>query len=220
MNSKTKKRMMVVAGVIAIVVIVLFAVVGAGAGAQVTSVSDLAAGKNADKKVEVSGIVVDNSYAVDADGVLTFQIAGEDGEGQLDVCYDKGVSSTFGNGVTAICTGRMDNGVLNCSELVTKCPSKYESGSSAIGVARLLGYESSTMVGKTVKVTGVAASVGPATNDVRFILLDSDDASKQIDVVFAAAMPDDVVDGVTVVATGALQNADGTFLATDVAVAR
>ena len=41
--------------------------------------------------------------------------------------YQGAASSTFGDDVTAICTGRVgDDGVLRCSELVTKCPSKYE----------------------------------------------------------------------------------------------
>lgn len=218
MNSKMKKRMIAVAGIIAIVVIALFAVVGAGAGAQVASVSDVANGKYADKKIEVSGIVADNSYAVDQQGVLTFQIKGDDDAGLLNVRYDKGVSSTFGNGVTAICTGRMENGVLNCSELVTKCPSKYESGSSALSVGQLLGYDSNSMIGKTVKVSGSVNALGPVTAEVRFQLRDADAA--QLSIVYAAALPDAVADGTNVVVTGALQDDKGTFLATDVALAR
>lgn len=218
MNSKMKKRMIAVAGIIAIVVVALFAVVGAGAGAQVASVSDVANGKYADKKIEVSGIVADNSYAVDQQGVLTFQIKGDDDAVLLNVRYDKGVSSTFGNGVTAICTGRMENGVLNCSELVTKCPSKYESGSSALSVGQLLGYDSNSMIGKTVKVSGSVNALGPVTAEVRFQLRDADAA--QLSIVYAAALPDAVADGTNVVVTGALQDDKGTFLATDVALAR
>ena len=78
MNSKMKKRMVVVGGIIVIVVILLAAVLGGGMSAKVVSVSDLANGSYADKKIQVSGTVVDNSYSVDADGALQFDIAAED----------------------------------------------------------------------------------------------------------------------------------------------
>lgn len=46
---------------------------------------------------------------------------------QLEVEYKGAASSTFGNDVVAICTGRLDDaGTLQCAELITKCPSKYE----------------------------------------------------------------------------------------------
>lgn len=71
---------------------------------------------------------------------------------QLEVRYDGAASSTFGNDVTAICTGKInDAGVLECSELVTKCPSKYENADSALTVEQLLGYGES-VYGKVVKV--------------------------------------------------------------------
>ena len=35
--------------------------------------------------------------------------------------------ATFGAGVVAICTGTVDGKTLEASEMVTKCPSKYES---------------------------------------------------------------------------------------------
>jgi D-alanyl-D-alanine carboxypeptidase len=47
----------------------------------------------------------------------------------------------FENDVTAICTGKKGkDGVLVCSELVTKCPSKYESDEDALSIADLLDY--------------------------------------------------------------------------------
>ena len=81
MNSKTKRRMIVVAGIIVLVIIVLLAVVGGGSSAKVVSVSELAANNYADKKVKVSGLVVANSYEVDPQGVLTFDIEDESGAG-------------------------------------------------------------------------------------------------------------------------------------------
>ncbi len=57
--------------------------------------------------------------------MLTFKIYDPEGDPatQLEVRYDGAASSTFGNDVTAICTGKInDAGVLECSELVTRVP--------------------------------------------------------------------------------------------------
>ncbi len=220
-NSKTKRRMIVVAGIIAVVVIVLLAVVGGGSSAKVVSVSDLATNNYPDKKVQVSGLVVANSYEVDQSGVLTFDIEDENNSGgaTVHVSYDKGVSATFGNGIKAICTGRMDeNGTLVCSDLVTQCPSKYEKASDALTVSRLVGY-GSTMYEKTTKVAGIvqAGTLGAATQSVRFVLQD-DETAEQLSIVFEGALSDQVKDGAQVVVTGALSSDGSRFLASDVAL--
>ena len=220
MNSKMKKRMVAVGGVIVIVVIVLMAFVGGGNAAKVVSVGDAAGGAYESKKVQVSGLVVDNSYTVDPAGVLSFDIAAEDDPTQavkLRVVYDKGVSATFGNGISAICTGRVQDGMLVCTELVTKCPSKYENATEALSVAKLKGYDLQAMEGTTVKVAGSVAQLGDVTSAERLVISDSADASATLGVVFSGALPADVAEGSSVVLTGAL-DADGRFLATEVAL--
>ncbi|MGN0073578.1 MAG: cytochrome c maturation protein CcmE [Coriobacteriales bacterium] len=220
MNSKVKKRMVGVGGVIVIVVILLLAFAGGGSAAKVVSVADAAAGGYDDKKVQVSGLVVDNSYSVDANGALSFDIADEGDAAQLTrlhVVYDKGVSSTFGNGVNAICTGRIQDGQLVCTELVTKCPSKYESATEALSVAKLRGYELESMAGTTVKVAGTVTKLGDVTSSVRMQVADADGSSAVLDVAFTGALPDGVSEGTAVVLTGTLQG-DATFLATEVAL--
>jgi cytochrome c-type biogenesis protein CcmE len=210
--------MAAVGGIIVIVVILALAVVSGSTSATVASVDQVASGEMEGKKVEVSGTVVDNSYDIDADGVLTFDIYDPEGDEAIvaHISYDKGVSSTFGNGVVAICTGRMDGGVLVASELVTKCPSKYENAQDALTVERLLGYGES-MLGKTTKVTGLvrAGSLADVTSDTRFVI--EDDAGNSLPIHFEGALSDEVTDGVSVVIMGALDE-DGTFLATDVAL--
>ena len=220
MNSKMKKRMVAVGGVIVIVVIVLMAFVGGGNAAKVVSVGDAASGAYESKKVQVSGLVVDNSYTVDPAGVLSFDIAAEDDPAQavkLRVVYDKGVSATFGNGISAICTGRVQDGMLVCTELVTKCPSKYENATEALSVAKLKGYDLQAMEGTTVKVAGSVAQLGDVTGAERLVIADAADASATLGVVFSGALPADVAEGSSVVLTGAL-DADGRFLATEVAL--
>jgi cytochrome c-type biogenesis protein CcmE len=110
----------------------------------------------------------------------------------------------------------MDGGVLVASELVTKCPSKYENAQDALTVERLLGYGES-MLGKTTKVTGLvrAGSLADVTSDTRFVI--EDDAGNSLPIHFEGALSDEVTDGVSVVIMGALDE-DGTFLATDVAL--
>lgn len=227
MNAQMKKRMAIVGGVIVIVVILLLAFLGGNNAATVATVAEVSSGAYQDKKVQVTGVVVDNSYSVDSNGVLTFDIAAEDDAGQattLHVTYDQGASSTFGNGVTAICTGRMgDDGTLTCTELVTKCPSKYENSSEALTVSELLDYDFSKMEGKTVKVTGYVSSLADATANVRFVLADetSDTASADqpaLSIAFTDALSDEVADGTKVVVTGSLTSKDGGFTAAEVAL--
>lgn len=218
MKAKAKRRLAVVLGIIAVVVVVL-AAFGAGTSAKTTTVAQAAKGSAGSGKIQVTGTVADNSYTIDGD-VLTFSMYDPDGDQsvQLKVRYDKGVSATFGNGVQAICTGRMgSDGVLECSELVTKCPSKYESATDALSVARLVAY-GSDVVDKPVKVTGnvQAGTLASAGNDVRLVIEDADGTSS-MPVAYDGALPDDVTDGTALVLTGSLDSA-GTFQATDVAL--
>ena len=127
------------------------------------------------------------------------------------------MSATFGNGISAICTGRVQDGMLVCTELVTKCPSKYENATEALSVAKLKGYDLQAMEGTTVKVAGSVAQLGDVTDAERLVISDSADAGTTLGVVFSGALPADVAEGSSVVLTGAL-DADGRFLATEVAL--
>ena len=222
MNTKTKRRLIVVTGVIVVVLAIVLAVVGSGGAAKTISVGDALNGSYDSDRIQVSGNVVDNSFATE-DNVLTFDIYDPEGDESqtLRVRYEGAASSTFGNGVTAICTGRLDtsNGVeLVASELVTKCPSKYESATDALTVARLTEYGDS-IVDTTVKLAGTvvegtltaAGGEGP-----RFDVADASDASLRVPVEFDGALPETIVDGTSVVITGSLSDA-GSFVATDVA---
>ena len=219
MNAKMKKRMIAVSGVIIIVLILVLAFVGGNTAATTMSIAEAAENPQAGQKVQVSGNVVQDSFSTSND-VLTFKIYDPEGDPatQLEVRYDGAASSTFGNDVTAICTGKInDAGVLECSELVTKCPSKYESADSALTVEQLLGYGES-VYGNVVKVAGSvgAGSLKAAGQGDRFILVDAE-TGEAMPVVFEGALSDEVSDGSAVVLTGSL-GADGKFAATDVAL--
>ncbi len=220
MNSKTKRRMGVVTGLIVIVLIVVLAVVGGNSAARTVSIAE-ALEINNDAKIQVTGNVVENSFSIN-DDVLTFQIYDNqedaDAKKPLDVRYEGGVAATFGNDVTAICTGKMSSeGYLNCSELVTKCPSKYENAEGALGVEELLTY-GDAVLNKPVKVFGVVkpGTIAGVDAEDRFILLDSGSAY-ELHVKFAGALPDGFDEGSKAVLTGSI-NADGLFVATNVAL--
>lgn len=219
MNAKMKKRMIAVSGVIIIVLILVLAFVGGNTAATTMSIAEAAENPQAGQKVQVSGNVVQDSFSTSND-VLAFKIYDPEGDPatQLEVRYDGAASSTFGNDVTAICTGKInDAGVLECSELVTKCPSKYENADSALTVEQLLGYGES-VYGNVVKVAGSvgAGSLKAAGQGDRFILVDAE-TGEAMPVVFEGALSDEVSDGSAVVLTGSL-GADGKFAATDVAL--
>lgn len=219
MNAKMKKRMIAVSGVIVIVLILVLAFVGGNTAATTMSIAEAAENPQAGQKVQVSGNVVQDSFSTSND-VLTFKIYDPEGDPatQLEVRYDGAASSTFGNDVTAICTGKInDVGVLECSELVTKCPSKYENADSALTVEQLLGYGES-VYGNVVKVAGSvgAGSLKAAGQGDRFILVDAE-TGDSMPVVFEGALSDGIADGSAVVLTGSL-GADGKFAATVVAL--
>lgn len=219
MNAKMKKRMIAVSGVIVIVLILVLAFVGGNTAATTMSIAEAAENPQAGQKVQVSGNVVQDSFSTSND-VLTFKIYDPEGDPatQLEVRYDGAASSTFGNDVTAICTGKInDAGVLECSELVTKCPSKYENADSALTVEQLLGYGES-VYGNVVKVAGSvgAGSLKAAGQGDRFILVDAE-TGDSMPVVFEGALSDGIADGSAVVLTGSL-GAEGKFAATDVAL--
>lgn len=219
MAASQKQRFIVVGGIVVIVVIAMLAFFSANTAVKVMTVEEASQPNAIGQRVEVTGNVVNNSFDVDGD-ILTFRIADPDDPGHdLSVSYDQGVSATFGNGVTAICTGTVqDDGVLKCSELVTKCPSKYETATDALTVERLLGY-GDAIFDKTVKVQGVvkAGTLADATAGERFILADADGAAFEIPVQYQGALSDEVKDGTPVVLLGDL-TAEGVFNATEVAL--
>lgn len=219
MNAKMKRRMVAVTGIIVIVLVIILAVVGGSSSAKALSLADAVSGSYADQKIQVTGNVVENSFETN-DNVLTFTIYDPKGDitKQLPVSYGGGVSATFGNDVTAICTGKIDDkGVLRASELVTKCPSKYENAADALGVTQLVSYGTS-VTDKPVKVAGTVkpTTLAAAGQGDRFVLLD-EQGNTELAILYSEALPEEIKDGSSLVLTGSL-NAEGKFHATDVAL--
>ena len=217
MNKKAKRRLVVMGGIIAIAMLVIVAIAGAGGSASSVTVADVATGSYQGKKVQVSGVVVADS--IEKDGArVTFDIAPEDESGapnpsvRLRVGYEGALPATFGAGVVAICTGDVDNPpFLNCTEMVTKCPSKYASAEGSLTVKGLLGQKDS-MVGKDTSVCGyVRGTINGADADYRFTI---ESQGEKMNVVYDGGLPDNVKDGTAVVIKGKLTK-DGTFQASE-----
>ena len=220
MNAKMKRRLGAVTGVIVIVLVLVLAIVGGNSAARTVTVAEALEVQD-DAKIQVTGNVAENSFDIDG-GVLTFQIYDSQADPAaaelLDVRYDGGVSATFGNDVTAICTGKKNaQGVLNCSELVTKCPSKYENAEGSLSIAELLDY-GDAVLNKPVKVSGVmkAGTLAGVDAAERFTITD-EESGDELRVRFEGALSDDTGEGASVVLTGSI-GADGAFTATDVAL--
>ena len=214
MNKKAKRRLTVVGGIIVIAMLVIVAVAGAGGSASSLGITDVLSGQYEGKKVQVSGSVVADSVTAEG-STAVFQIAPEDGSGsaedKLTVSYKGALPATFGTGVVAICTGTVENGELTASEMVTKCPSKYESAEGSLTVKGLLD-QADSMTGKDTSVCGyVRGEIRDATAATRFTI---ESQGKTMDVVYTGGLDETMTDGTAVVIKGQL-TADGTFEASE-----
>ncbi len=224
MNKRARIRLI---GVTAAILIAVAAMVYYTGGKQGAYEGDLAsvAGDSAlvGEQVKVGGTVVAGSWDKKSNP-MRFVIRGENDTAEsgptLKVVYTGTVPATFGDGVVAIVTGKLaDDGTINATDMITKCPSKYESATGATPVADLIAG-GANMEGKPVRTTGFvkpgslvpAGSTGP-----RFIVAqNADGTGTTMPVDFSAVLPDGIEDGSQVVMGGALEQ--GTFVATSVAL--
>ena len=216
MNSAAKKRLTLVGLIIVVIAILLFVFLGSSGTAQALSVTQAASGDYDGKKVQVSGTVVDGSYTTQGASTVFKVFDTDNADVTLSVTYSGALPATFGNGVTAICTGKVEGGMLDCAEMVTKCPSKYESAEGALTVDMLL-KNANVYKQATAKLAGYIEpdSMADATADVRFVIVSQ---GKSLPVAFDGALSTDVHDGVSVVLTGMLSEDGEIFEATDVAI--
>ncbi|MCD8199587.1 MAG: cytochrome c maturation protein CcmE [Coriobacteriaceae bacterium] len=213
MSTQMKRRLIIVAIIIVVVLVALVIVVGNATNARIATVADVAGGAYDGKRVEVTGSVAAGTYEDTDDGIVfCIYDPDDDPDRQVAVTYGGSVAATFGTDMTAICTGMVgDDGTLTCTDLVTKCPSKYEDSAEALTVSQLLGYGDS-IIDTTVKVAGGIqdGSLQDASSDVRFVLVDEADPTCTLAVRWEGALPDEVGGDLRLVLTGALA-ADGIF---------
>lgn len=213
MNKKAKRRLVVVGGIVVIAMLVIVAVAGSGGAASSLSIADVLGGSYEGKKVQVSGSVVADSLASEgATAIFKIEPEGDDaGADQLEVQYNGALPATFGTGVVAICTGTVEGKTLLATEMVTKCPSKYESAEGSLTVKGLID-QADTMMFEDTKVCGyIQGEVNDASADYRFVI---ESQGATLKVVYDGGLDEQVADGVAVVLSGHLDS-DGIFVATE-----
>ncbi len=82
--------------------------------------------KIAGKGTRVNGDIVPGSIKWDAQNLLlTFQLT--DGKNLLNVRHKGVAPDTFQEGLSVVIEGKYENGIFNATQIMTKCPSKYEA---------------------------------------------------------------------------------------------
>lgn len=224
MNKRARTRLIGVTAVILIAVVAVVIISGNSKGAYSSTVASVTKDDSlVGERVKVSGTVVAASWDKQTNP-MRFTIRDEKDTAEtgptVKVVYSGGVPSTFGDGVVAIVTGELSaDGTVNANEMITKCPSKYESAEGAMPIADLLG-KGAAMEGKTVRATGYvkAGSLGAANDDPRFVVVaKADGTGESIPVSYTGVLPSGMAEGSQVIMTGALE-ADGVFVVTNLAL--
>lgn len=78
------------------------------------------------KGTRINGDVVSGSIKWDAPNLLlTFQLT--DGKNVLNVRHHGVAPDTFQEGLSVVVEGKYESGMFNATQIMTKCPSKYEA---------------------------------------------------------------------------------------------
>ncbi len=83
---------------------------------------------NSDKTIKATGAwVKEKNYQIDNErNLFTFYM--EDNRGvEIKVIYNGAIPNNFESSTSVVVTGKYVNGVFQASEILTKCPSKYET---------------------------------------------------------------------------------------------
>jgi len=224
LNKRAQMRLIGVTAIILLVVGAMVYYTGSTQGAYEGDLASVVADKSlVGKQVKVGGTVVAGSWDKKSNP-MRFTIRGEKDTSTngptLKVVFTGTVPATFGDGVVAIVTGKLGaDGTVEATDMITKCPSKYESATGATPLADLMG-KGASMEGKPVRVTGYVkpGSIAAAgTSGDRFVAAQNADGSgTTLGVTFSGALPDGMKDGSQVVMGGALEQ--GKFVATSVAL--
>jgi cytochrome c-type biogenesis protein CcmE len=221
MNTRARNRLIGVTAIILIVAAAFVPLMMSG-GAKETSVKDLAVGGNAalvGTRVKVTGAVVAASWDKKTNPmVFKIRTEGATSGPEVLVTYNGSAPNTFGSDTIAILTGDLTAlGDLKASEMVTKCPSKYQSASNAATISTVLASPPDS----PIRVQGYLkpASLGEASAAQRFVLSSAADGTgDSFPVAFTGTMPNGTADGVKLVVFGKLES--GVFVATDVAISQ
>ena len=113
--------------IIGVAVIVVALVFGAGAfQSSLTPYVSIADAMTSDGLVQVSGLVESGKSAYEANGKFTIVLTDDVGN-KLPVVYKRVKPANFDQAIGVVAIGHHKNGIFEASQLLVKCPSKYES---------------------------------------------------------------------------------------------
>lgn len=214
MNKRARVRLIVVGVAIAVIGVAAYFVLQ-GSGQDILTVTQISDGAvEPGVRVKVTGMVIGESWDGSANP-MRFDIRDDGTTGpDLAVVYPGTVPSGFGEKTSATLTGVLGaGGVFEASEMLTQCPSKYESQEPTTVAAILGDVENAT--GVTVRITGVVVQE-PVGNMLK--LADSPDGTQVLDVTIPGPI-EGLVAGTTVEGAGQL-GSNGVFKATGLTVTR
>jgi cytochrome c-type biogenesis protein CcmE len=219
MNSRARNRLIGVTAIILILAAVLLVTLLPSGGAYNSVVAELTTNaKLVGTRVKVTGTVVPGSWDKKTNPMV-FKIRAEGASSgpEVQVVYTGSAPNTFGNDTVAILTGTVDKlGSIQANDMLTKCPSKYETKSDAATIGDALAQKSDT----PIRVAGFLkpGTLADASAAVRFVLAGkADGTGPSMYVVYPGAMPDGTKDGIEFVVFGKVETTS--FIATDVAIA-
>ena len=224
MNKRARNRLLGISAIIVLAIIALVAFLTTNNSSFNMTVAEAASAENLGKRVKVSGVVINGSWDRRTNP-MRFEIRDEDDTSNdgaiITVVYSGAtVPSTFGDGVTAIVTGVMEgDATISSTEMITKCPSKYETATDAYTVAQFKAM-GDMLIGVPVKVAGYikTGNVNPSGSAVRFILVDEVGSPQELNIRFDGAIPEEAIEsGARVIITGEL-NENGSYDAVDIAI--
>lgn len=220
MNKRARNRLIGVTAIILIVAAVLLVTIIPSGASYEQKVADIVSdAKLVGTRVKVTGSVVAGSWDKKTNPmVFKIREQGATTGPEVKVVYNGSAPNTFGNDTIAILTGTVsEKGVVEANEMLTKCPSKYETKSDAATIKDMLLAPPDT----PIRVAGFLkpGSLKDASSAERFVLSTTAEGSgESVPVSFAGSMPEGGTDGAELVVFGKLEN--GVFVATDVSVAK
>jgi cytochrome c-type biogenesis protein CcmE len=220
MNTRARNRLIGVTAIILILAAVLLVTLLPSGSSYSQTVKDVADNsKLVGTRVKVTGTVVAGSWDKKTNPMV-FKIRDEGATAgpEVQVVYNGSAPNTFGSDTVAILTGTVEKqGTITANEMLTKCPSKYQTKSDAATVAALLASPPDA----PIRVNGFlkAGTLKDASASERFVLASAAaGTSPTVPVSFAGSMPAGTKDGADLVVFGKLEN--GVFVATDVSLAQ
>jgi len=217
-NKRARNRLIGVTAIVVIAAIAIVASTGSSEGAYYRTVEEVVSDPSlVGERVSVGGEVVAGSWDRKSNP-MRFDIReeGADDGAVISVVYHGGVPSTFGDGVVAIVKGELTaDGIIDSNDMITKCPSKYETATGSLTVAQALEQPE----GSTFPVNGyvVADTIVPPGGEERFVISETADGGAEISVVWEGALPAGMDDGSQVVINGSVEG--GALVAASVALA-